>query len=475
MRSASPLRAEHDEALTRLLDRIRPVIAQTVDPLQVAALLESDGITDDAARSGYGHEDVFALATEVRARCVASDPRGSGTLLPARASIGAPERVRLLGHGVLYLLPATLFPPVLDVLGTGPVVVGLALGAALAWVWAGMSTWVAFQLLSSRGADAADRLLRAATLSGLGVTSLVAPVLALSVGSEPGLVAVALAQMAYQMSATVVMFQRREALLVAAMLPGVGLGLAHVLLPAAVPTTVALCAGGLSVLLVLGAALSPRGHAATATARAVVEATRGVVARDGRRLALVVLYTALTAAFLLQAQVRYLDGPVDVAVGLLPLIVGMGVVELRAQGFRDRATTLMRSVRFPQDFARGMRRSVLRDLVVVASTVTVLAVAFRALLVTLGGSSPAGVAVAASGVLLACAYYLSFLMVGLSLLEPLCGAVALALVVHVGAVLLLPGAQALLGDTVLLAASSALLLVVSLAALLPSVTDPRAF
>src|SRR3954466_4200577 len=51
--------------LDELVDGVRPVAAAAVDAMQVAAVLEADGVTDRAAQVRYGYSDVFALAREV--------------------------------------------------------------------------------------------------------------------------------------------------------------------------------------------------------------------------------------------------------------------------------------------------------------------------------------------------------------------------------------------------------------------------
>ena len=53
-RSSSPL--------DRLSRRLNRVCSTAVDPYQIAAMLESDGLNDRIAREEYGFTDVFELA-----------------------------------------------------------------------------------------------------------------------------------------------------------------------------------------------------------------------------------------------------------------------------------------------------------------------------------------------------------------------------------------------------------------------------
>ena len=70
-----------------------------VDALQVAALLEADGVTDRAARVEYGYADVFALADEVYRRlgrpCADCGRSTPATRPGSRAAAGDPARLPL--------------------------------------------------------------------------------------------------------------------------------------------------------------------------------------------------------------------------------------------------------------------------------------------------------------------------------------------------------------------------------------------
>jgi hypothetical protein len=85
-----------------LLHRHRDLCERAVDPLEIAAALEAQGITDRTA-AGYRHRDVFSLAEELYART----PRADGTpAAPARPD--APRRGR--GTGRARAAGAALFP-----------------------------------------------------------------------------------------------------------------------------------------------------------------------------------------------------------------------------------------------------------------------------------------------------------------------------------------------------------------------------
>jgi hypothetical protein len=469
-------------AMQTLEERVGPVIAQTVDALQVAALLEADGITDEVARDVYGCSDVFRLAVKVRRRCLpgAETSRRAPTV-QAFGDLRGVDRhgPRLLAHGPLYLLPATLFPPVLALLGSHRLVTGLVVGAGLAWVWAGVSTWLAYRLLGLHRDTDAARLLQLSALTGLPLAAGGAVVVTLTSGGGPGLVAVACGQMAYQMGATLLMFHHRERHLLLAMLPAVLAGLTYLALPRADASAVlAVAVGTMSVVAVLVLSLDDLHGIAPRTSlagmlRAAAEARDSVRTAPGQ-VGLVALHTALSAAYLLHAQSRYLGGSLQVSAGLLPLIVGMGLVELLAHRFRARAHALLGVVSYPSELARRVLRLVVGDVVACAVGVLVLGSVLLVALDSQGLLTAAGVAMTVAGAFLAAAYYVSFLLIGMGMLGPLIASVGLALAVHVLVAALVPAARHGLADTSAFAGTALLLLVVSLSRLVPAVTDPRA-
>ena len=478
--SPTPSPAAAAASLDALQDRVGPVIAQTVDALQVAALLEADGITDAIAREVYGVSDVFRLATRVRRRCLPGPDARPGAGPDGRRTIvrGDDQGPRLLAHGPLYLLPVVLFPPVLALLGSRPLVLGLVVGAGLAWVWAGTATWLAYRLLGQRQDTSARHVLQLFALAGLPLAAVVGYLVAGATGGGLGLTAVACGQMAYQMGATLLMFHHREKLLLVAMLPAAVVGVTYlVLTPSPQLAVLAVLAGTGCVGTVLGLSLAGPGAARPRTAaRTLARATRaawGPVREAPGQVALVTLHTGLSAAYLLHAQARYMQGSLAVSVGLLPLIAAMGLVELLAFRFRRRAHALLSTVRYPTEFATRVVRIVVVDLVSCVALVLVLGAGVVGLLAAWHVLTPATVAMAVAGGFLAAAYYAGFLLTGLGMVGPLCAAVALALVVHVGALALVPAARSALADTSVFALTAALLLALSVSRLVPAVADPR--
>ncbi len=60
--------AAADGVLDELIDPMVARLSRAVEPLQVAAILESEGLNDRIARDRYGHPDVFSLAEAAYSR-----------------------------------------------------------------------------------------------------------------------------------------------------------------------------------------------------------------------------------------------------------------------------------------------------------------------------------------------------------------------------------------------------------------------
>lgn len=146
-------------ALARLVTEVRPVVAQAVDVLHVAALLERRGVTDEVARDGYGHRDVFDLAAAVRERVTRGRSR-TAPGCPARPHPGAVDLVARShadssdvargSSSVIRAAPSALLvlavPALAVLLGEGYVVLALMVGAALGWVWTTLGAYASSTL-----------------------------------------------------------------------------------------------------------------------------------------------------------------------------------------------------------------------------------------------------------------------------------------------------------------------------------------
>ncbi|MEV5353306.1 hypothetical protein [Streptomyces sp. NPDC052693] len=240
------------DPVDELAGRLEDFAAAAVHPDEIAALLESDGLSDDRIRERYGVKDSFALAETLYARVGRRYPEPEG---PAPD----PWRIGLLGcllRGVVFALPGLA-----HVLGaplfTGPGRLGLPAGtvpllaaALCGWAWNQGLAHRAYTWLGLGDRTAARRALLRGAPAGALLGALVALVCAGA--AAPAVVAFAAGQSCYLAAATVLLVMGRERHLLAALAPmaaGALLSLVHPL-PGAAALTLLL--GSLAAVAVLG-------------------------------------------------------------------------------------------------------------------------------------------------------------------------------------------------------------------------------
>ncbi|MGP4051139.1 hypothetical protein [Streptomyces sp. 2A115] len=207
------------DPMDELATRLEEFIAAAVHPDEIAALLESDGLSDDQIREKYGCKDSFSLAEELYERVERRHPEPAG---PAHD----PWRTGLLGcllRGVVFALPGlgyVLGAPLLagpeDGFGLPAGTVPLLAGALCGWTWNQGLAHRAYSWLGLGDKAAARRSLLLGAPAGALLGSLVA--LAFAPG-HLGAVAFAAGQSGYLAAATVLLVMGRERALLVALLP----------------------------------------------------------------------------------------------------------------------------------------------------------------------------------------------------------------------------------------------------------------
>ncbi|MFF1682695.1 hypothetical protein ACFVYG_42485 [Streptomyces sp. NPDC058256] len=208
------------DPVDELATRIRDFIAAAVHPDEIAALLESDGMSDDQIRERYGMENSFALAEELYERVERHYPEPED---PPHD----PWQLSLLGcllRGVVFALPGlgyVLGAPLLagpkGEFGLPAGTVPLLAGALCGWTWNQGLAHRAYSLLGLGDRPAARRSLLVGAPVGALLGSLVA--LAAAGTATPAAVAFAAGQSCYLGAATVLLVMGRERALLAALLP----------------------------------------------------------------------------------------------------------------------------------------------------------------------------------------------------------------------------------------------------------------
>ncbi|MFI9770741.1 hypothetical protein ACIHJG_28260 [Streptomyces sp. NPDC052415] len=198
-------RAEVDGLAAELADRVGPA----VHPYEVAALLESEGLTAAVVKERYGHPNIFSLASALYERVPRVFPEPAPTADPWR-----PDHVRCLLRGVLFALPGLAYLLAAPLWHATAHANALIVAGLVSWAW-GQALGHRAHLRRATGRREAGRtLLVGAPLGALGATACAA------VPAQGGPVTlVAAAQSAYLAAAGVLLVLGAEWLLLAALSP----------------------------------------------------------------------------------------------------------------------------------------------------------------------------------------------------------------------------------------------------------------
>ena len=199
-----------EDPIDELAERLVEQVAVAVHPYEVAALLESDGLTGDQITARYGRPDLFTLAEDLHARVPRHYPEPPPAPDPWR-----PDHLRCALRGLVFALPGLAY-----VLGAGlwhgtADVSGLIASALAAWAWNQALSHRAYLRLAAEGKAAAGRTLRIGAPTG----ALGAAATGLVV-SGPGMgAAFAAGQSCYLGAASVLLVLGRERVLLLTLLP----------------------------------------------------------------------------------------------------------------------------------------------------------------------------------------------------------------------------------------------------------------
>ncbi|PZT77278.1 MULTISPECIES: hypothetical protein [unclassified Streptomyces] len=194
-----------DELAAALADRVAPA----VHSYEVAALLESEGLTGDVIREKYGHDDLFSLATAVFRRVPRTFPEPPRPKDPWR-----PDHLRCALRGLLFALPGLAYALVGRLLPAEGTVRALVVAGLISWAWNQALGHRAYLRLATGRREAGRTLAKGAPL-GAAVASAAGAALA---GSGVTALVVTV-QSAYLAAAGVLLVLGRERLLLAALLP----------------------------------------------------------------------------------------------------------------------------------------------------------------------------------------------------------------------------------------------------------------
>ncbi|MEV7289878.1 hypothetical protein AB0O01_35910 [Streptomyces sp. NPDC093252] len=194
-----------DELAAELADRIGPA----VHPYEVAALLESEGLTGELIKERYGHRNLFSLAAALYEKVPRTFPEPESPPDPWR-----PDHVRSALRGALFALPGLAYVLTSPLWDADRALAVLVVAGLVSWAWGQALGHRAFARMVAGRREAAVTLLKGAPL---GATAATGAGILLS-GSGAAMVAAA-AQSMYLAAAGVLLVLGRERLLLASLAP----------------------------------------------------------------------------------------------------------------------------------------------------------------------------------------------------------------------------------------------------------------
>ncbi|MER7948226.1 hypothetical protein ABTY59_12660 [Streptomyces sp. NPDC096079] len=332
-----------DDPLDELATRLDGFVAAAVHPDEIAAILESDGMTDEHIRLTYGRADSFSLAEDLYARGERRHPE------PAPPPPGAwyGELAGCLLRGLVFALPGLAYVLAAPLLAGGhgrfglPAgTVPLLAGAVTGWVWNQALSHRAYTWLGLGDRPAAARALLTGAPAGALAGTAVA--LAAAAPGETPAAVFAAGQSLYLAAATVLLVLGRERALLCALLPLTG----------AVPAFRWDLPDALRAALLIGSLAASVVFAALVLRPGL---RRGAAGRGGPPRAASLPYGLFglgSGLLVLHAGVG--DTPVSGAGAVIALTLSMGPAEWLLHRFRDGSLTRLRTLTTAREFRRAV-------------------------------------------------------------------------------------------------------------------------
>ena len=343
------------DAVDALSREMNDACTRAVSHHQIAALLEAEGLNDRIVRERYARPSVFALAAELYERV----PLRSPVHRPERAALSSlgpqPSTMALIMRGPIYLAPVVFLAALGQQLTLQPLLWAGLLALLLAWAWNQGLGALVHRLIGRGNTPAAERMTRFSLAAGVAsVTLAVWAVSALLVGTG-SIVLFTAGQTAYLIAAASLLTLGRDRLLIFALLPGLVIAAASILV-SAMPDWTAVAATGSALLLVIVTMVW--------TTRRGRRARLQRLTRSDVSLAAVHALLGLTWASLIGLAGFSIFGTSDVlaTVGLASagMVLTMGVAEWQLLSLRRRVRLALVATADPKEFSRRARRAFAR-------------------------------------------------------------------------------------------------------------------
>ncbi|PBC65741.1 hypothetical protein BKI49_00275 [Streptomyces sp. Tue6028] len=207
--SASAADRPEQDAVDRLAAELADRIGPAVHPYEVAALLESEGLTAEVIQERYGHRNLFSLASALYERVPRTFPEPVTPPDPWR-----PDHVRCALRGVLFALPGLAYLLTARLWHAARDTDVLVVAGLVSWAWGQALGHRAYLRMAAGRREAGLTLRAGAPLGAAVATAAGAPF-----ADSGTAVAVATAQSVYLAAAGVLLVLGGERLLLAALAP----------------------------------------------------------------------------------------------------------------------------------------------------------------------------------------------------------------------------------------------------------------
>ncbi len=454
-RSATPRRDRRaPDAVCALSRRLDALCTSAVDPWEIAAGLEAEGMSDRECAT-YGYHDVFGLAEALfdlvpRRGARRRSRDGRAPITPARSIL----------RGLIYALPGLV--GIVALSQRDPAGVGVVLSAiALGWGWSQAWSFLGHRHLGWIGHQSAQAVLRAGLVAGLVVVPLVVAVLARTWGASAEAWASGTAVGVYMVGAGVLLVLGDDVALLAALLPGSIAGLLSLLEVAPWGRAGQLALAASSVLIVVGLAFWTT-HQRTRGAHSTRLAWAGRPRRDEIRSAgphFVYGVSCAAAVGLGPLTLELLRGGAVPALWnvALPVILSMGAAELVLERLMARTHGLLRITPGPGLFAH--RAQAAFGAAVAAYLAVVVALSGLALVVGAGPPDTTAVVLVGGYAALAACFFVALVLVSIGRVVEATVAMCVGTATYLVLTALLPGSAAAIYTATFVALFLALLLV----------------
>ena len=335
--------------------------AAAVDALEVAARLETHGVSSRVAIDSFGYPDVFTAAEVVYASLpfVRTEPP-----TPAQPMGGPADLLR----GALYALPALFLPVVVRGFALHVSWWALPVGLTVAWAMGQACVTLAWAL-RGRKDQRSDALLAFASIVGSAAVCLACTAVAcVTLGGNETSVLLATGITVYIAASGLLLFHQLEWLLVVCMLPA---AVGSLLALGVVPPTVTHRAAAWSVVatVVLVVVVANR-HLLSRRWR------RPVFSPADRKRSVRFLGYGLGCGLLISVFIGF-TGELDGSGGALviavwPMLLTLGLMEWQLRSFRSRATSALTTSSSLDDFRRRVPRVFLRSVGLYVAALAVL-------------------------------------------------------------------------------------------------------